>query len=185
MADVLIYSGNMHGPELRHEVPVPAPDPFLYVEKNGTKHVVITSFEVDRMKEAGVEAHPLEAFGWDELVGKGPREEQLLKLLALGQPAADVPRLTEVQAVEGLDVKDAIVPHTFPLELADVLRENGVQITPDRAFFDKRRRVKNETEIAGIRKAQRGTEAAMDAARDLFRRAQPTSSTRTASSRTR
>ena len=134
MADVLIYSGNMHGPELRHEVPVPAPDPFLYVEKNGTKHVVITSFEVDRMKEAGVEAHPLEAFGWDELVGKGPREEQLLKLL--------------VQAVEGLHVKDAIVPHTFPLELADVLRENGVQITPDRAFFDKRRRVKNETEIA-------------------------------------
>ena len=49
MADVLIYSGNMHGPELRHEVPVPAPDPFLYVEKNGTKHVVITSFEVDRI----------------------------------------------------------------------------------------------------------------------------------------
>ena len=46
-----------------------------------------------------------------------------------------------------------------------------MQITPDRAFFDKRRRVKNETELAGIRKAQRGTEAAMDAARDLFRRA--------------
>jgi Xaa-Pro aminopeptidase len=149
----------MHGPELRHEVPVPAPDPFLYVEKNGTKHVVITSFEIDRMKEAGVEAHPLEAFGWDELVGKGPREEQLLKLI--------------VQAVEGLDVKDAIVPHTFPLELADALRENGVQITPDRAFFSKRRRAKNETEIAGIRKAQGGTEAAMDAARDLFRRAEP------------
>src|SRR5918995_1479893 len=105
MTDVLIYSDNMHGPELRHEVPVPAPDPFLYVEKNGTKHVVITSFEIDRMKEAGVEAHPLEAFGWDELIGKGPREEQLLKLI--------------VQAVEGLDVKDAIVPHTFPLELAD------------------------------------------------------------------
>jgi Xaa-Pro aminopeptidase len=159
MADVLIYSDNMHGPELRHEVPVPAPDPFLYVEKNGTKHVVITSFEIDRMKEAGVEAHPLEAFGWDELVGKGPREEQLLKLI--------------VQAVEGLDVKDAIVPHTFPLELADALRENGVQITPDRAFFNKRRRAKNETELAGIRKAQRGTEAAMDAARDLFRRAEP------------
>jgi Xaa-Pro aminopeptidase len=159
MADVLIYDENLHGPELRHEVPVPAPDPFLYVEKNGTKHVVITSFEVDRMKEAGLEAHPLEAFGWDDLVGKGPREVQLLKLI--------------VQAVEGMDVKEAIVPHTFPLELADQLRAKGVQITPDRDFFNRRRRAKNDAELAGIRKAQRGTEAAMDAARDLFRRAEP------------
>ena len=159
MTDVLIYDDNLHGPEMRHEVPVPAPDPFLYVEKNGAKHVVITSFEVDRMKEAGLDAHPMEAFGWDELIGKGPREKQLLKL--------------HVRAVEGLDVKEAIVPHTFPLELADALREKGVQLTPDREFFTKRRRAKNKTELAGIRRAQRGTEAAMDAARDLFRRAEP------------
>jgi Xaa-Pro aminopeptidase len=158
MTDVLIYDDNLHGPEMRHEVPVPAPDPFLYVEKNGAKHVVITSFEVDRMKEAGLDAHPMEEFGWDDLIGKGPREDQLLKL--------------QVQAVEGLDVKEAIVPHTFPLELADALREKGVQLTPDRAFFNNRRRAKNETELAGIRRAQRGTEAAMDAARDLFRRAE-------------
>jgi Xaa-Pro aminopeptidase len=157
MPDVLIYDDTT-APELRHEVPVPAPDPFLYVEKNGTKHVIITSFEVDRMREGGLEAHPLEEFGWDELVGKGPREEQQLKLW--------------VQAVEGMGVKDAIVPHTFPLELADRLRERGIQLTPDRKFFNARRRAKNEAELAGIRKAQRGTEAAMDAARDLFRRAE-------------
>jgi Xaa-Pro aminopeptidase len=161
MTDVLIYSDNLHGPELRHEVPVPAPDPFLYVEKNGAKHVVITSFEVDRMKEVGLEAHPLEQFGWDELVGQGPRDEQLLKLF--------------VRAVEGLDVKAARVPATFPLELADALRAKGIEITADRAFFAQRRRAKNEAEIAGIRKAQRGTEAAMDAARDLFRRAEEAS----------
>ncbi|HET9323916.1 MAG TPA: Xaa-Pro peptidase family protein [Gaiellaceae bacterium] len=160
MTDVLIYSDNLHGPELRHEVPVPAPDPFLYVEKNGAKHVVITSFEVDRMKEVGLEAHPLEQFGWDELVGQGQRDEQLLKLF--------------VRAVEGLDVKAATVPATFPLELADALRARGIEITPDSAFFAQRRRAKNEAELAGIRRAQRGTEAAMDAARDLFRRAEGT-----------
>ena len=54
----------------------------------------------------------------------------------------------------------------------DRLRARGIEIRPDRAFFNKRRRAKNEAEIAGIRKAQRGTEAAMDAARDLFRRAE-------------
>src|SRR5262249_46831415 len=63
------------------------------------------------------------------------------------------------------------VPHTFPLQLAEYLRASGVELTPDRAFFDARRRVKNETELAGIRRAQRAAEAGMDAARDLFRRA--------------
>jgi Xaa-Pro aminopeptidase len=163
MADVMIYDENLHGPEMRHEVPVPVPDPFLYVEKNGAKHVVITSFEVDRMKEVGLEAHPMEEFGWDDLVGKGPRDEQTVKLI--------------VQAVQGLDVKEAVVPHTFPVLLADKLREQGITITPDRAFFSGRRRAKNDAELAGMRKAQRGTEAAMDAARDLFRRAEPSNGT--------
>jgi Xaa-Pro aminopeptidase len=157
--DVLIYADTMRSPELRHEVPVAVPDPFLYVEQNGTKRAVLTSFEVDRVSEAGIEAHPMEAFGWDELVGKGPREKQLMLLWE--------------QAVEGLGVKEAIVPHTFPLELADRLRARGIDVRPDREFFDKRRRAKNEAELAGIRKAQRGTEAAMDAARELFRRAEP------------
>ncbi len=158
MADVVIFADSMQAPELRHEVPVPIPDPFLYVEKDGTKHAVITSFEVDRVSQAGIQAHPFEEFGWDDLIGKGPREQQQLILWE--------------QAVEGLGVKEAIVPHTFPLELADRLREKGIDVRPDRAFFDKRRRAKNEAEIAGIRKAQRGTEAAMEAARDLFRRAE-------------
>ncbi len=48
------------------------------------------------------------------------------------------------------------MPHTFPIELADALRAKGVQITPDRAFFDKRRRAKNDAEIAGIRRRSAG-----------------------------
>src|ERR687896_281009 len=101
VADVLIYAGTMRSPELRHEVPVAVPDPFLYVEQNATKHAVLTSFVADR------------------------------------------------------------------------LRAKGIEVRPDPLFFAKRRRAKNEAELAGIRKAQRGTEAAMDAARDLFRRAEP------------
>jgi hypothetical protein len=54
-----------------------------------------------------------------------------------------------------------------------MLEENGVELTVDRTFFDRRRRVKNEAELGGIRRAQRAAEAGMDAARDLFRRAQP------------
>src|SRR5207253_11466567 len=55
--------------------------------------------------------------------------------------------------------------------LAEFLRENGVELIADWEFFVERRRVKNESELTGIRRAQHAAEAGMDAARDLFRRA--------------
>ena len=159
MSDVLIYADTMRSAEMRHQVPVAVPDPFLYVERNGSRHAVLTSFEVDRVREAGIEAHPLEEFGWDELVGKGPREEQALVLYE--------------RAVKQLGVEDAVVPFDFPVELADRLRAKGVKLQADRELFAQRRRVKTEAQLAGIRKAQRGTEAAMAAARELLRAAEP------------
>jgi Xaa-Pro aminopeptidase len=78
---------------------------------------------------------------------------------------------TQVRAVQELGVTEAIVPHNFPLGLADRIRAVGVELRPDREFFSQRRRVKSEPELAGIRKAQRGTEAGMGAARDMLRAA--------------
>ena len=158
MPDVLIFADTMRSPQMRHEVPVSVPDPFLYVERNGSRHAVLTAFEVERVAAAGIEAHPMEEFGWDALVGKGPREQQALILYE--------------RALEHLGVEDALVPHDFPLELADRLRAKGVKVTPDRELFTKRRRVKTEPELEGIRRAQRGTEAGMAAARDLLRAAE-------------
>jgi Xaa-Pro aminopeptidase len=163
MSDVLIYADTMRSAVMRHQVPVAVPDPFLYVERNGSRHAVLTSFEVDRVREAGIEAHPLEEFGWDELVGKGPREEQALVLYE--------------RAVQQLGVEDAVVPFDFPVELADRLRAKGVKVQVDRELFAQRRRVKTEAQLAGIRKAQRGTEAAMAAARELLRAAEPADGT--------
>jgi Xaa-Pro aminopeptidase len=156
--DVLIFADTMRSAEMRHEVPVAVPDPFLYVERNGSRHAVLTSFEVERVAEVGINAHPMEEFGWDELVGQGPREQMALVLYE--------------RAVERLGIEDAVVPPDFPLELADRLRAKGVKVTPDRELFAKRRRVKSEAELEGIRRAQRGTEAGMAAARELLRRAE-------------
>jgi Xaa-Pro aminopeptidase len=159
MTDILIYADSMHGPEMRHEVPLPVPDPFLYAERNGTRHAVVTSFEVSRIAPTGIEAHPLEQFGHDALIEQGlPRHQVLMQ--------------TMVNAVQELGITEAVVPYDFPLELADRLRAGGVELKPDREFFSQRRRVKNETELEGIRKAQRGTEAAMAAAREMLRAAQ-------------
>ena len=159
MSDVLIYADSMHGAEMRHEVPVPIPDPFLYLERDGTRHAVITSFEISRIEPLGIKAHPLERFGYDDLLSQGlPRHEVLMQTL--------------VRSVGELGVANAVVPDDFPLELADRLRTSGIELKPDKEFFSQRRRVKNETELEGIRKAQRGTEAGMAAAREMLRAAE-------------
>ena len=160
MKDVIIWADTLRSPEMRHEVPVVVPDPFLYLERDGERHVVITPFEVERVQgHDGLQPHAHEEFGWDDLVKQGiPMEE-----VELG---------TAVRAVKELGVEKAAVPATFPVELADRLRAEGVEITPDRETFVQRRRVKSEAELEGIGRAQRGAEAGMDAARELFRRAE-------------
>jgi Xaa-Pro aminopeptidase len=158
--DVLILADTLRSPELRHEVPVTVPDPFLYVERNGDRHVVISPLEVQRVQgHDGLQPHPYEKFGWDQLVAQGLSMEE-------------VELETYVRACKELGVEDAVVPPTFPLEVADRLRENGIQVRADRDVFVQRRRVKTPAEIEGIKRAQRGAEAGMDAARELFRRAE-------------
>jgi Xaa-Pro aminopeptidase len=157
--DVLIFADTIRSPEMRHEVPVSVPDPFLYFEQNGSKLAMVSSFEVERLREVGIDAHPYETFGWDDLVGKGiPREEVDLELT--------------LRAAKEWGVSSVAVPSTFPLEVADRLRAAGIDLSVDRDLFLERRRVKTKAELDGIRRAQKGADAAMGAARDLFRQAE-------------
>ena len=157
MPDVLLYGDTYRMPELRHEVPIGIPDPFLYAEKDGVKHIVIGSMEIPRLAELNLfELHPWEEFGIDEL-------------RASGLDVREIRAQIELRAVGKLGIAAAAVPETFPLWLADLLRDQDVELTVDADLFDDRRRVKTEAELAGIRKAQRAAEAAMDRARELLR----------------
>jgi Xaa-Pro aminopeptidase len=161
MTDILIYGDTVRSPELRHEIPLTVPDPFLYAERDGTRHVYVSSLELARIRDVdGIDAHPNEDAGLDDLIASGMHREDLYKPLVLN-------------AVRALGIDSATVPTTFPLELADYLRSEGIELKPEREFFARRRRAKSQTELDGIRRAQRACEAAMDAARDLLRAAAP------------
>jgi Xaa-Pro aminopeptidase len=160
MPDVLMYADTYRSPELRHEVPIGIPDAFLYAEKDGVKHIAIGAMEIPRLSELNLfDLHPAEEFGLDELRGGGELS------------AAEILKEIALRAVKALGITQAIVPESFPLWFADRLRTEGVELTVDGTFFDDRRRVKTNAELAGIRRAQRAAEAGMDAARDLLRRA--------------
>jgi Xaa-Pro aminopeptidase len=159
--DVLIYGDTVRFPELRHEVPLVIPDGFLYLEKDRRRVVAVHSLEIPRIREdaPGLEIIPTPELGEDDLYAQG-----------LQGPAIALELV--VRACREVGIERAAVPPQFPLDVADHLRANGVELTVDRDLFDDRRRSKNETELRGIRNAQKACEAALDAARDLLRRAQ-------------
>jgi Xaa-Pro aminopeptidase len=161
MPDVLMYADTFRSPELRNEVTIGIPDPFLYAETDGAKHIAIGAMEIPRLRELGLfELHPAEEFGLDDLIADG---------LSFDDVRHEIP----VRAVQAFGITSAVVPENFPLWLADRLRAQGVELKPDAEFFAERRRVKTEDQLAGIRRAQRAAEAGMDAARELLRSARP------------
>ena len=162
MPDVVIAADTFRSAEMRHEVPLGVPDPFLYVERNGQKHVVASAMELVRVNEVApdIETHPLEEFGIDGLYRQG---------LAVEQIALEV----LLRACRSLGVESAVVPAAFPVREADHLRANGIEVAADQSYFDARRRSKTEAELAGIRRAQRAAEAGMRVGSDLLRRAAP------------
>jgi len=157
---VLIYGDSFRSADMRHAVPLGVPDPFLYAETNGTRHVVASSMEATRLRELGLfDVHVHEDYGMDELIASGLDRRELTAQLAL-------------RSVAGLGLERATVPQNFPVWLADRLRAEGVELDVDQDLFDDRRRAKTGAQLAGMRRAQRAAEAAMDACRELLRRAE-------------
>jgi Xaa-Pro aminopeptidase len=105
--DVLIYADTVRSAELRHEVPLGIGDAFLYVERNGTRHVAVSSLEAPRLQGLGFEVHSLEEYGLDELRRSGKSWLEIDEELTL-------------RAVSAIGVTKAIVPATFPITRSSV-----------------------------------------------------------------
>jgi Xaa-Pro aminopeptidase len=157
---VLIYGDSFRSADMRHAVPLGVPDPFLYAEEHGTRHVFTSSMEAARVRELGIfEVHIGEELGFDELLQSGLGWREIGAQLA-------------VRAVTSIGVTRASVPENFPVWLADRLRAESIELDVDQELFDDRRRAKTEAQVAGLRRAQRAAEAAMDACRDVLRRSE-------------
>jgi Xaa-Pro aminopeptidase len=161
MPAILICGDTLRSPELRHEVPLGIGDPFLYLEIDGRRAVLTNVLEVDRIAQQAPELERLlgEQFGRDELIAQGLSYEQ-------------IDRELYVRAARELGIAAAAVPPDFPLGVADRLRAEGIELTPDDELFVQRRRHKTDAELAGIRRAARAAVAGIEECARVLREAE-------------
>ena len=157
MRGLLLYGDTERSASLRHEIPIPIGDPFLFAEADGQTYILTSRLETGRLARALPEAKLFDYFelGYKELVEGG---------LSRAEAAREI----EARTVKQIGIEEAIVAADFPLALADHLREGGVKLTVDEPAIELRRRAKTSVELDGIRAAQRAAEAGMAAASDVL-----------------
>jgi Xaa-Pro aminopeptidase len=132
-----------------------APDPFVFLEINGRKILLMSDLEVDRARQQARVDEVLSLSEWE----------------AKAKQRWPQPRLTDTVTLllEDYGARTVEVPSDFPLEAADRLRERGISLQVRPQPFFPQRVIKSAEEVAAIEEAQRHTETALAAALDVLR----------------
>ncbi|MFN2587288.1 MAG: M24 family metallopeptidase [Actinomycetota bacterium] len=169
MTTFLIYDDALRSPELRHEIAEAIGDPLIFVEHEGRRVVVTSTFEAPilaRREDVVDEVWDYPSLGWLDL-----ERDQSFPEIHIG------PELV-ARALRRLNVDKVCVPATFWSLVADYLRDRGVEVVVDPDEWARRRRRKTPWELEGIERAQRATETAMLTAARMLREAEPASENR-------
>ncbi len=134
-----------------------APDPFIFMQIQGRRHLLMSDLEVDRARSQATVDHVHST----SKLGAQFREKH-------GTRAGYLDLVEAFAAGQG--VKDFIVPGNFPVEYADGLRRRGLEISTAPEPFFESRTVKTKKEVAAITKALRFTEAAVKRAIETMRK---------------
>jgi Xaa-Pro aminopeptidase len=125
-----------------------APDPFVYIEKDGTTYVVVSDLEIDRARsEARVDNVVSQSLWMKKAEEMGKKERKLLDALDL--------------LFNELEVSSLQVPGSMAVEYADGLRQRGYEVRVKAGPFFKDRLIKSPEEIEEITRVLRMTEAAL------------------------
>ena len=128
-----------------------APDPFIFARINGKKILVMSDLEVDR---ARAESRVDEVLSLSKLQARAKKQ---------GASSAGSAEVLDLLFKEH-GVKQAEVPASFPVALADRLRGMGYALDIRKDPFFPERMVKTKEEVEAIREAIRLTEEAIQSA---------------------
>jgi Xaa-Pro aminopeptidase len=147
----LMYAGSETDSNILYASGFLAPDPFIFIEREGKKFLVMSDLEIDRAKATSKA---------DEVLSLSKISESLT---GPGKPLAPTPDLIG-GSLEKLGIKEMEVPSSFPVGLADALRGRGFRLNVAADPFFRERLNKLPGEIEAVADAQRKVEKAMKAA---------------------
>ncbi|HEU4929570.1 MAG TPA: Xaa-Pro peptidase family protein [Candidatus Krumholzibacteria bacterium] len=156
---ILLYAASDSDADMLYATRFFAPDPFLFIRSSGGKRVLVMSdLEIDRARSQS-NAHRVLSFSRyaaaaEKRVGRAPH-----------------PADTIIEVLRDLRIRGVTVPSSFPSGLLERLRARRVSVrVADGALFPERA-LKSPAEVKAIASAMRATEAGMQAALDMLKRA--------------
>ena len=144
----LIVAASEQDPDMLYATKFWAPDPFIFLQRNGKRTLVLSDLEIDRARK---QAHADEFVMFSELErelqGKSKKAPPYEKVLA--------------HFLKKRGVRSATVPANFPLSYAEELAANRVRVRAADGFFWPEREAKSEKEVEMMERASRITEAGL------------------------
>ncbi|MGZ5023553.1 MAG: M24 family metallopeptidase [Chthoniobacterales bacterium] len=151
----LIVAASDHDPDMLYATRMFVPDPFIFLEQNGKRTIVLSDLELDRGKKQA-QADEILAYS------KFEREVQ--------GSAKQAPPFEKVMShfLQKRGVRSAVVPSNFPLGYAEELGRAKIKLQTTNGLFWPEREAKTDDELRLMRRALSITEKGLARAMEVL-----------------
>jgi len=156
----LIVAASETDPDMLYATKFWAPDPFIFLERNGKRTLVLSDLEIDRgRKQAKADEFVIFSRLEHEVQGKSKKATPYEKVLA--------------HFLRKRGIRSAVVPSNFPLGYAQELAANKIHVQATNGLFWPEREAKSDKEIEMIGRALRITETGLKRAIEVLKASKP------------
>src|SRR5207248_5866728 len=161
----LIVAASETDPDMLYATKFWAPDPFIFLQRNGKRTLVLSDLEIDRgRKQAKADEFFMFSQFEREVQGKSKKAPPYEKVLA--------------HFLKKRGVRSAMVPANFPLRYAEELAANKVRVRATNGLFWPEREAKSDKEVEMMGQALRITEKGLKRAVEVLKASKPGSGKR-------
>src|SRR5216117_4294922 len=156
----LIVAASEQDPDMLYATKFWAPDPFIFLQRNGKRTLVLSDLEIDRgRKQADADEFVMFSEIEREVQGKSKKAPPYEKVLA--------------HFLRKRGVRSATVPANFPLRYAEELAANKIRVRATNGFFWPEREAKSNKEVEMMGHALRITEKGLKRGIEILKRSKP------------
>lgn len=152
----LIVAASETDPDMLYATKFWAPDPFIFLQRNGKRTLVLSDLEIDRgRKQADADEFIMFSDLERQMQGKSKKAPPYEKVLA--------------HFLKKRGVRSAMVPANFPLRFAEELAANKVRVRATNGLFWPEREAKSNQEVQMMGQALRITEKGLKRAIEVLK----------------